>query len=56
MRDGRALSVRSYLISLGIASDRLVVVSKGEEAPCCASDTEDCWQQNRRGHFLITAK
>lgn len=54
--DRRASAVRSYLISLGIAPDRLLVVSKGEEAPFCTSDTEDCWQQNRRGHFVITAK
>jgi peptidoglycan-associated lipoprotein len=54
--DRRANAVRSYLISLGIAPDRLLVVSKGEEAPFCAEDGEDCWQQNRRGHFIITAK
>jgi peptidoglycan-associated lipoprotein len=52
----RANAVRSYLISLGIAADRLLVVSKGEEAPFCTSDGEECWQQNRRGHFIITAK
>ena len=52
----RANAVRSYLISLGIAPERLSVVSKGEEAPFCTSDGEDCWQQNRRGHFIITAK
>lgn len=54
--DRRANAVRSYLISLGIAAERLLVVSKGEEAPFCAEDAEDCRQQNRRGHFIITAK
>jgi peptidoglycan-associated lipoprotein len=54
--DRRANAVRSHLSSLGIAPDRLLVVSKGEEAPFCTCDTEDCWQQNRRGHFVITAK
>jgi outer membrane protein OmpA-like peptidoglycan-associated protein len=34
----------------------LARVSKGEEAPFCTTDGEDCWQQNRRGHFIITAK
>jgi peptidoglycan-associated lipoprotein len=53
--DRRANAVRSFLISLGIAPDRLLVVSKGEEAPFCAEYGGDCWQQNRRGHFIITA-
>ena len=52
----RAEAVRTYLISLGIVPDRLVVVSKGEEAPVCREKSEACWQQNRRGHFIITAK
>lgn len=52
----RAGAVREYLVSLGIAGDRLVTVSLGEEAPTCAEDFEACWQRNRRGHFVITAK
>ncbi len=31
-------------------------VSKGKEQPFCTEENESCWQQNRRGHFLITAK
>ena len=54
--DRRANAVRNYLIGLGVASERLLVVSKGEEAPFCTGDGEDCWQQNRRGHFIIDAK
>jgi peptidoglycan-associated lipoprotein len=52
----RADSVRDYLVSLGIPVDRVTIVSKGEESPFCSEETESCWQQNRRGHFLITAK
>jgi peptidoglycan-associated lipoprotein len=48
--------VRDYLVSLGIPANRLVVVSKGEEEPSCTQETESCWEMNRRGHFLITAK
>jgi outer membrane protein OmpA-like peptidoglycan-associated protein len=44
------------LISLGIAAERLLVVSKAEETPCCSEDGENGWQQNRRGPFIITAK
>jgi peptidoglycan-associated lipoprotein len=52
----RADAVRDYLVSLGLAADRLTIVSKGEEQPSCSEETEACWQQNRRGHFVITAK
>ena len=52
----RAAAVRNYLISLGVGADRLAVVSKGEEQPFCSEESESCWQQNRRGHFIITAK
>ena len=56
LAERRADAVRDYMVSLGLPSDRLTVVSKGEETPFCAVETENCWQQNRRGHFLITAK
>jgi len=52
----RAAAVREYLVSLGLAADRITVVSKGEEQPFCSEETESCWQQNRVGHFIITAK
>lgn len=56
LAERRADTVRDYLVGLGIDTDRLTVVSKGEEQPACAEDTEACWQQNRRGHFIFTAK
>lgn len=52
----RADAVRDYLTSLGVPADRMTIVSKGEEQPFCSEETESCWQQNRRGHFIITAK
>jgi peptidoglycan-associated lipoprotein len=52
----RANAARDYLISLGIAGDRLISLSKGEEAPQCVEQNEDCWQKNRRATFIITAK
>jgi peptidoglycan-associated lipoprotein len=52
----RADGVRDYLVSLGIATDRITIVSKGEEQPVCSEQAEACWQQNRRGHFIVTAK
>lgn len=54
--DRRAAAVREYLVSLGIAADRVAAVSKGEEQPFCRDETESCWALNRRGYFVITAK
>jgi peptidoglycan-associated lipoprotein len=52
----RAEAVKAYMVSLGVPANRITVVSKGKEQPFCSEDSESCWQQNRRGHFLITAK
>jgi len=52
----RANAVKQYLMSLGVSADRLLTVSNGEETPFCTEETESCWRQNRRGHFIITAK
>ena len=54
--DRRANAARDYLDSLGVAASRIRTVSYGKERPACTESTEDCWQQNRRGHFVITAK
>jgi peptidoglycan-associated lipoprotein len=56
LAERRADAVRDYLASLGLTADRITVVSMGEEQPFCSDETEACWQQNRRGHFVITAK
>jgi peptidoglycan-associated lipoprotein len=52
----RAEAVKSYLVNLGVPAGRVTIVSKGKEQPFCTENNESCWQQNRRGHFLITAK
>jgi peptidoglycan-associated lipoprotein len=54
--DRRAAAVRDYLANLGLGADRITVVSKGKESPVCTEENETCWQQNRRGHFVITGK
>ena len=56
LAERRAGAVRDYLVSLGIPAERVTIVSKGEEAPFCTEEGESCWQQNRRGHFIFTAK
>jgi peptidoglycan-associated lipoprotein len=54
--DRRAEVVKEYLASLGITGDRVQIRSLGNEAPFCRDSGESCWSQNRRGHFVITAK
>jgi peptidoglycan-associated lipoprotein len=52
----RATAVKEYLVSLGVPTSRITIISKGKEQPFCSDENESCWQQNRRGHFVITAK
>ncbi|PYR15859.1 MAG: peptidoglycan-associated lipoprotein Pal [Acidobacteria bacterium] len=52
----RAAAVKDYLVNLGVSTGRVTVVSKGKEQPFCSEENESCWQQNRRGHFVITGK
>lgn len=48
----RAQASKDYLTSLGISADRMQTVSWGKERPFCTEHTEDCWQSNRRDHFV----
>jgi peptidoglycan-associated lipoprotein len=50
--DNRANSARDALVKAGIAADRIKVISYGKEKPFCTESNEDCWQQNRRDHFV----
>ncbi|HWI18127.1 MAG TPA: peptidoglycan-associated lipoprotein Pal [Vicinamibacterales bacterium] len=52
----RALAARNYLVSLGIPADRIKTVSYGKEFPFDAGHDEGAWRNNRRAHFVITAK
>jgi len=54
--DQRAVTVRDYLTALGVNPDQIQAVSLGKESPFCTATGESCWAQNRRGHFIITAK
>jgi peptidoglycan-associated lipoprotein len=44
----RANAAKNYLVSLGIAADRLRVVSYGKERPVALGSNEAAWAQNRR--------
>ena len=52
----RAAAARDYLASLAVGRDRSRTISYGEERPVCAGSDEACWSQNRRSHFVITAR
>ena len=49
----RSQAAKNDLVSLGISADRIDTVSWGKERPFCTESTEECWQQNRRGHFVM---
>jgi peptidoglycan-associated lipoprotein len=49
--DRRAAVTRDFLQQLGVAANRLSIVSFGKERPQCTEATEKCWQKNRRVHF-----
>jgi len=52
----RAIAARAYLVSLGIAADRMRTVSYGKEFPFDPGHEEAAWLKNRRAHFVVTAK
>ena len=52
----RALAAKTYLVSLGVAADRLRTVSYGKEYPFDPGHDDAAWAKNRRAHFVITAK
>jgi peptidoglycan-associated lipoprotein len=54
--DRRAQAVKNYLVSLGVPADRLKTVSYGSEFPFATGSDEPAWAQNRRAHFMLTAK
>lgn len=49
----RAKAAKDYLVTLGIAANRLATISYGEELPLCREHTEACWAENRRCHFVV---
>lgn len=52
----RANAARDYLVSLGIDGSRVSTISYGEERPFVEGQNEEAWSQNRRAHFVVTAK
>lgn len=51
--DRRGSSAKNFLISLGIAADRIETISYGEERPRGLGHNEASWSQNRRDDFVL---
>ena len=52
----RAVAVKTYLVALGVAPDRMRTVSYGKEFPFDTAHAESAWAKNRRAHFVIMSK
>jgi peptidoglycan-associated lipoprotein len=51
----RATSAKEYLVSRGVAADRIETVSYGEERPIDGRRSKEAWAKNRRGEFEIVS-
>ncbi|MBV8791775.1 MAG: peptidoglycan-associated lipoprotein Pal [Pseudolabrys sp.] len=51
----RAQSVRDYLVSRGIAANRMRTISYGKERPVAVCNDISCWSQNRRAVTVLNA-
>jgi peptidoglycan-associated lipoprotein len=49
----RAEATKTALVTAGVASDRIRVISYGKEKPFCTDSNEECWQLNRRAGFTL---
>lgn len=52
--DNRASAAKNALTQLGIPAASIRTISYGKEKPVCTESNEQCWQQNRRAHFIIS--
>ena len=50
----RAAAAKQYLVELGIADERISIVSYGRERPLDTSGTEEAFAANRRAEFSVT--
>ena len=51
----RAQAVRDYLISRGVAANRMHTISYGKERPVAVCNDISCWSQNRRAVTVLNA-
>lgn len=53
LADRRAKEAKDYLVSLGVPSSHVDIISYGKEKPSCTEHSEECWAKNRRDHFVV---
>jgi len=51
----RAQAVHDYLVSRGVAANRMHTISYGKERPVALCDDISCWSQNRRAVTVLNA-
>ena len=49
----RANAVKNYLVSQGVAADRVSTISYGKERPAVSGSNEAAWAQNRRAVTVV---
>jgi peptidoglycan-associated lipoprotein len=49
----RAVATMQYLLKHGVTTDRMSLVSYGEEVPACEQHNEACWAKSRRAQFKV---
>ena len=49
----RANAAKNYLVSLGVAADRITTVSYGKERPVATGSNEQAWARNRRAVTIV---
>lgn len=49
----RSVSAKKWLTEMGVASNRISLISFGKEKPVCSENAESCWQKNRRDDFVV---
>jgi len=52
----RAKAAEKYLVTMGVAADRITTISYGKEKPADTGHDEAAWAKNRRDEFVLTSK
>jgi peptidoglycan-associated lipoprotein len=52
----RAKAAQQYLVTIGVKSNRLSIVSYGKEKPAVQGDNEAAWTKNRRDEFIVATR
>jgi len=56
LAQGRAQAVQNAFVTMGVPADRVRTVSYGSEFPFDPAHEDKAWIQNRRAHFMLTAR